>query len=93
MDYLPRKMTIDSIKEDLASYGSPQNTQLQAPQNQDSEKQISSPLPRREQLDWDGPDDVENPRNWSFIQRVFQTAPPALFSLIVYVKPLRPFPF
>lgn len=81
-------MAIDDSQETLASYGLPQNTQLQAHRDQDTEKQSSSPLalPRKDQLDWDGPDDAENPRNWSFAQRVFQTAPPALFSLIVYVK-------
>ncbi|EWC45204.1 hypothetical protein DRE_06092 [Drechslerella stenobrocha 248] len=34
-------------------------------------------------LDWDGPDDPDNPKNWRFGNRVFQTLPPALFSFVV----------
>ncbi|KAK6336528.1 hypothetical protein TWF696_002078 [Orbilia brochopaga] len=34
-------------------------------------------------LDWDGPSDPDNPRNWPFVDRVFHTIPPALFSFVV----------
>ena len=34
-------------------------------------------------LDWDHPDDEKNPRNWPFMDRVFQTLPPALFNFVV----------
>lgn len=36
-----------------------------------------------ELVSWDGPDDPQNPRNWSNSQRVFQTAIVALYSLIL----------
>jgi hypothetical protein len=34
-------------------------------------------------LDWDSPDDVGNPRNWSFAKRVFHTAVPAFYGFLV----------
>ena len=37
--------------------------------------------------DWDGPDDPENPRNWSFGKKLYATAIPALYAFVVYVVP------
>ena len=34
-------------------------------------------------LDWDGPDDLENPYNWSVWQRVFHSAMPALYCFVL----------
>ncbi|KAF3940639.1 hypothetical protein ABW19_dt0210505 [Dactylella cylindrospora] len=34
-------------------------------------------------LDWDGPGDPLNPRNWPTGQRIFQVLPPAFFSFVV----------
>lgn len=36
-------------------------------------------------LDWDGPDDPENPFNWSLSKRVFHTLLTGLLSFSVYV--------
>ena len=33
--------------------------------------------------DWDGPDDPENPHNWSTGKRIWHTVPPALLSFSV----------
>src|SRR5205809_277064 len=38
--------------------------------------------------DWDGPQDPENPWNWSLSKRVYQTAMTGLFGFTVYVDPL-----
>jgi hypothetical protein len=42
--------------------------------------------------DWDGPHDPENPWNWSFSKRVYQTAMTSLFGFTVYVShtPMKP---
>jgi hypothetical protein len=32
-------------------------------------------------LDWDSPADTDNPKNWSFGQKVFHTSLPALYGL------------
>jgi hypothetical protein len=33
--------------------------------------------------DWTGPNDPENPHNWSIGKRVYHTVPPALFAFVV----------
>lgn len=33
--------------------------------------------------DWTGPDDPENPQNWSLLLRAYHTVPPALFAFVV----------
>lgn len=33
--------------------------------------------------DWTGPDDPENPHNWSLLKRIYHTIPPALFGFVV----------
>lgn len=33
--------------------------------------------------DWTGPDDPENPQNWSILLRAYHTVPPALFAFVV----------
>lgn len=35
--------------------------------------------------DWDGEDDPENPRNWSFGKKLYATSIPALYAFVVYV--------
>lgn len=35
-------------------------------------------------LDWDGPDDTGNPKNWSVMKKIFHTAIPALYGFSVY---------
>ena len=34
-------------------------------------------------LDWDSPDDVGDPHNWSFKKRAFHTAIPALYGFVM----------
>ncbi|KAF3931922.1 hypothetical protein ABW20_dc0100804 [Dactylellina cionopaga] len=51
-------------------------------EDQKKEEPAAAPPPPGA-LDWDGPDDEDNPRNWPFIDRVFQTLPPAMFSFVV----------
>lgn len=34
-------------------------------------------------LDWEGPSDPANPRNWSLAKRAFHTGLPALYALLV----------
>jgi len=41
-------------------------------------------------LDWDTPDDPENPRNWPLWQRIFHSAIPAVWSFGLYAVPLLP---
>jgi len=36
-------------------------------------------------LDWDSPDDCENPRNWPLWQRILHSAIPAVWSFGLYV--------
>jgi hypothetical protein len=38
-------------------------------------------------LDWDGPDDVDNPWNWSPAKRWYGTIVPGLLCLLVFVYP------
>ena len=33
--------------------------------------------------DWTGPNDPENPQNWSLLVRAYHTVPPALFGFVV----------
>ncbi len=33
--------------------------------------------------DWTGPNDPENPQNWSLLLRAYHTVPPALFGFVV----------
>ena len=35
-------------------------------------------------LVWDGPDDPDNPRNWPFRKRAFNTALPAIYGSLMY---------
>ena len=39
-------------------------------------------------LDWDTPDDPENPRNWPLWQRILHSAIPAVWSFGLYAVPL-----
>lgn len=36
-------------------------------------------------LDWDGPDDVDNPRNWPVPKKVIHSVIPALYGFALYV--------
>jgi hypothetical protein len=38
-------------------------------------------------LDWDGPDDLENPHNWSSASRAYHATVPGLFGFVVQVIP------
>jgi hypothetical protein len=38
--------------------------------------------------DWTGPDDPENPHNWSLLKKIWHTIPPALFAFVVWVSHL-----
>lgn len=40
-------------------------------------------MPEDSLLDWDGPDDPGNPRNWSLGTKVYATAIPALYAFAV----------
>lgn len=40
-------------------------------------------------LDWDGPDDVDNPWNWSPVKRWYGTIVPGLLCLLVFVAPCQ----
>jgi hypothetical protein len=48
-------------------------------QNQDLEKRPSKRAPRA--LDWDGPDDPENPHNWPLGKKIMHIVTPAIISL------------
>ena len=37
-------------------------------------------------LDWDGPNDVDNPRNWPKWKKIFHSAIPAIYSFGLYVQ-------
>lgn len=60
-----------------------------------SPSEHSEPLPQKLEgasvgpLDWDGPDDPDNPWNWPSSKRWFGTIVPGCFCLLVYVL-LRP---
>ena len=52
------------------------------------EKQIGVPQdkqPPTTLTDWDGPDDPDNPRNWTFGKKLYATAVPALYAFVVSV--------
>ncbi len=36
-------------------------------------------------VDWDGPGDPGNPRNWSLVTKIYATAVPAMYAFAVYV--------
>lgn len=38
-------------------------------------------------LDWDGLDDIANPKNWSLGKRLFNTILPAIFAFLMYALP------
>jgi hypothetical protein len=44
--------------------------------------ETQSPLPKVP-LDWDTPDDAENPRNWSLPKRLFHSAIPGFLAFAV----------
>lgn len=56
-----------------------------------SPSEHSEPLPQKLEgvpagpLDWDGPDDPDNPWNWPSSKRWFGTIVPGCFCLLVYV--------
>lgn len=56
-----------------------------------SPSEHSGPLPQKPEgvpagpLDWDGPDDPDNPWNWPSSKRWFGTIVPGCFCLLVYV--------
>ncbi|EPS44820.1 hypothetical protein H072_1147 [Dactylellina haptotyla CBS 200.50] len=70
-------------------YGSSSSSEVAFPaavNSTDMEQQKTEevePIPPPVTLDWDGPDDSGNPRNWPFIDRCFQTIPPAMFGFVV----------
>lgn len=37
-------------------------------------------------LDWDGPGDPGNPRNWTLATKIYATAVPAMYAFAVYVS-------
>lgn len=39
--------------------------------------------PRDHLLDWDGPDDLGNPKNWTIRKKIFHTALPAFYGFAV----------
>ena len=51
--------------------------------NFDEESSIESAQDTNTELDWDGPEDLDNPRNWPQWQRVFNTTVPALQCLVM----------
>ncbi|KAI9740903.1 MAG: hypothetical protein M1818_004509 [Claussenomyces sp. TS43310] len=46
--------------------------------NQEKEKD-------RKELDWDGPEDPDNPNNWNFSTKAFHTALPALYCFVIVI--------
>ncbi|KAL9098618.1 MAG: hypothetical protein Q9187_009626 [Circinaria calcarea] len=44
-----------------------------------------SKSPLHTPTDWDGPEDVGNPRNWSFGKKIYATIVPALYAFAVCV--------
>jgi len=55
----------------------PQEPPTNSEQGEDIEKQITNIN------DWNGPDDPENPLNWSTAKRFYHILPPALMSFTV----------
>lgn len=51
----------------------------------DVESGSQGDVPKAISLDWDGLDDVANPKNWSSRKRLFNTVLPALFAFLMYV--------
>ena len=45
--------------------------------------EAKSPVPAL--MDWDGPDDPGNPRNWTMGTKIYATAVPAMYAFAVYV--------
>lgn len=49
------------------------------------EDQVGATIPKQEPnlTDWDGPDDPENPQNWSMSTRIYHVGIPALLGFAV----------
>jgi hypothetical protein len=83
---------------DLEKRSTSESDSIQEPEkartNEDGDEQDGS-IPRRHDLegapvhrtvtaqDWTGPDDPENPHNWSLWKRIWHTIPPALLAFTV----------
>jgi len=58
---------------------------------QDAETQVGA-VASMKALDWESPDDVHNPRNWSLRKKIFHTAIPALCGFVMYFPLTSRFP-
>lgn len=67
------------------------DTQFQS----NEEERLKTNPPEREilasDLDWDRPDDPDNPRNWPLWQRILHSAIPAVWSFGLYAAASPPF--
>ena len=50
-----------------------------------SGSEVKAPAPTVKSLNWDGPNDPDNPFNWSPAKRWYGTIVPGLLCLLVYV--------
>ena len=69
---------------------SPDSAHLPPPKEMDDEAETRTPSTTSESsitpvaaLDWDGPEDVGNPRNWPTWKRVYHTSIPALYGFVM----------
>jgi hypothetical protein len=58
----------------------------EANSSQDVETKPPTPQQNTSVTDWNGPDDPDNPHNWSTWNRVYHATIPALFGFAVYVS-------
>lgn len=78
----PAPSEFDISKEEIGGAASLPST----PINEEKESDADADIPSMRQPrvdDWDGPDDAENPHNWSMWSRAYHAAVPALFGFAV----------
>jgi hypothetical protein len=75
-------MAIDSSAEKLASEGLI-NEQFSSTTSSIEGSQPRKVSPEKTVTDWDGPNDVGNPRNWSLGARIYGVAIPAWYAFVV----------
>jgi hypothetical protein len=75
-----------SSSSDDASFSEPEKVKTKADNSDEEPSPITETVTARRVVtaqDWTGPDDPENPQNWSTAKRVYHTIPPALFGFAV----------
>jgi hypothetical protein len=72
--YTPDNLDASRAKDQGPSVTLEKSTKIDTSQNENSTA-----------LEWDGPNDQENPQNWSVGNKVFHTAIPAIYTFALYV--------